>query len=143
MPYPEEMVAPMRAEVADLGVEELRTAAEVQAAMADTAGTALFFINSVCGCAAGSARPGLAASLGHKTRPDRLFTVFAGQDGEATAEVRSKILGIPPSSPSIALFKNGALVEMVERHHIQGASGEELGQSLAALYERHCSPAAV
>ncbi len=143
MPYPEEMVAPMRAEVVDLGVQELRTAADVKEAMADSTGTSLYFINSVCGCAAGSARPGLAASLRNPKRPDRIYTVFAGQDAEATAEVRNNILGIPPSSPAIALFKNGALVEMVERHHIQGASPEQLGQSLAGLYDEHCSSSGV
>jgi len=139
MPYPEQMVAPMRAEVAELGVEELRTAEAVEATMAGAEGSALYFINSVCGCAAGSARPGLRASLSADQRPDRMYTVFAGQDSEATAAVRARIVGFPPSSPCIALFKDGDLVAMVERHDIQGMSGDQLGQALQDLYVQHCA----
>ena len=138
MAYPEEMVAPMRAEVSALGVEELRTAQSVRAAMAVPAGTSLYFVNSVCGCAAGSARPGLAASLRSGPRPDRLYTVFAGNDTEAVAQVRSRILGYPPSSPCFALFKDAELVAMIERHQIQGLSAAEVGTKLAALYTEHC-----
>ncbi len=138
MPYPEEMVAPMRAEVTDMGVRELRTAADVDAAMADRSGTALYFINSVCGCAAGTARPGLGVALRGSVRPSRLYTVFAGQDGDATAAVRKHILGFPPSSPSIALFKDGQLVEMIERHQIQGHSPDEVGAILHDAFARHC-----
>ena len=139
MPYPEEMVAPMRAEVVEIGVSELRTADDVDQAMADTSGTALYFINSVCGCAAGSARPGLAASLSGETKPDRLYTVFAGQDADATEAVRRRIVGFPPSSPSFALFKDGDLIAMVERHNIQGSSPEQLGETLQGLYAEHCA----
>ena len=128
MPYPEEMVTPMRKELTSIGVEELKTAADVDAAMADKTGTALYFINSVCGCAAGSARPGLAMALQGEVQPDHVYTVFAGQDAEATAEVRKNILGFPPSSPSAAVFKNGQLVAMIERHHIQGNPPEGVAQ---------------
>lgn len=141
MPYPEEMIAPMRDEMIDMGVTELRTADAVNQAMADASGTALYFINSVCGCAAGSARPGLGVALRDAdVKPDRLYTVFAGQDAEATDAVRQRIIGFPPSSPSIAIFKDGELVAMVERHHIQGASAEELGEALAGAFTKFCAP---
>ena len=132
--YPEEMVAPMRAELTSIGVKELRTAAEVEQAMADTSGNALYFINSVCGCAAGSARPGLAMALAGDAKPDRVYTVFAGQDADATAEVRKRILGFPPSSPSAALFKDGQLVAMIERHQIQGNPPEGVAQLFAQAF---------
>ena len=141
MPYPEEMVAPMRAEMVQMGVTELRTASDVDQAMADTSGTSLYFVNSVCGCAAGSARPGLGVALRDSTaKPDRLYTVFAGQDGEATEAVRQRIVGFPPSSPSIAMFKDGELVAMVERHHIQGRSADELGEALTGTFTKFCAP---
>ena len=135
MPYPEEMVAPMRAELTSIGVAELKTAEEVAAAMADTSTNALYFINSVCGCAAGSARPGLAMALQGDVKPDRVFTVFAGQDGDATAEVRKHILGFPPSSPSAAMFKDGQMVAMIERHHIQGNSAEQVAGMFAQVFQ--------
>ncbi len=135
MPYPEEMVAPMRAELTSIGVEELKTAAEVETAMANKSGTALYFINSVCGCAAGSARPGLALALRGDTKPDHVYTVFAGQDSDATAEVRKSILGFPPSSPSAVLFKNGELVSMVERHQIQGYSAEQVAGMFGQIFK--------
>lgn len=138
MPYPEEMVAPMRAEVTALGVKELRSAADVAAAMQQKAGTALYFINSVCGCAAGSARPGLALALQDAPKPERVYTVFAGQDSEATAEVRKHILGFPPSSPSAALFKDGQLVAMVERHDIQGRGPEQVAELLRDAFRKSC-----
>ena len=128
--YPEEMVAPMRAELTTVGVKELRTAADVQAAMAE-GGSALYFINSVCGCAAGSARPGLTLALQGEQKPEHVYTVFAGQDADATAEVRKHILGFPPSSPSAAVFKDGQLVAMIERHQIQGNPPE----GVAKLFE--------
>jgi bacilliredoxin len=138
MPYPEEMVAPMRAEVTTLGAGELRSAADVAQSFEDADGTSLYFINSVCGCAAGSARPGLAASLaGDGPRPDRIFTAFAGNDNDATAAIRARLVGFPPSSPCIAYFKDGELVAMIERHHIQGLSGEQLGEALSGLYGEH------
>ena len=138
MPYPEEMVAPMRAEVTELGVGELRSAEDVQRALGERGGTALYFVNSVCGCAAGSARPGLRESLAAGPRPDRMYTVFAGNDVEATAELRNHLLGYPPSSPFFALFKDGDLVGVLERHDVQGLSGEELAERLRTLYAVHC-----
>ena len=136
MPYPEEMVAPMRAELTSIGVQELMTAAEVETAMANKTGTALFFINSVCGCAAGSARPGLAIALKGDVKPDNVYTVFAGQEADATAEVRKNILGFPPSSPSAALFKDGQLVSMIERHQIQGNSAEQVAGMFGQIFEQ-------
>lgn len=138
MPYPEEMVAPMRAEAVAAGAKELRTADEVRAAMADRRGSALYFVNSVCGCSAASARPGLAASLRGAKRPDRVFTSFAGNDTDAVAEIRRNLPGIPPSSPSLALFRDGALVAVVERHEIQGATAEEFAERLGRLFAEHC-----
>jgi putative YphP/YqiW family bacilliredoxin len=139
MPYPEEMIAPMRAEVTQLGVTELRSSADVDAAMAKTEGTSLYFVNSVCGCAAGSARPGLAASLqGDGPRPDHLYTAFAGNDVGAVAALRERLVGIPPSSPCVALFKDGALIGMIERHHIQAMDGAGLGEALKSTYAQHC-----
>ena len=135
MPYPEEMVTPMRKELTSIGVEELKTAGDVDAAMADKTGTALYFINSVCGCAAGSARPGLAMALQGEQKPDRLYTVFAGQDAEATAEVRKHLHGFPPSSPSAALFKDGHLVSMIERHQIQGYSAEQVAGMFGQIFK--------
>ena len=126
--YPEDLVAPMRAELTTVGVKELRSAADVQSAMADAKGSAVFFINSVCGCAAGSARPGLVLALQGEAKPDHAFTVFAGQDADATAEVRKNILGFPPSSPSAAIFKDGQLVAMIERHNIQGNPPEGVAE---------------
>lgn len=134
MPYPEPMVAPMRAEVVQMGVTELKTADDVRRSFENAEGTALYFINSVCGCAAGSARPGLGQSLAGEARPDHLYTVFAGQDTDATAALREKIVGVPPSSPFFALFKDGDLAGVVERHQIQGLSAEQLGSGLAEMY---------
>ena len=143
MSYPEAMVRPMRDEVTSLGVQELRTAPDVEAALRNATGTTLVFINSVCGCAAGSARPGLAASLkAGGVRPDRVFTAFAGVDTDAVDAVRRHLVGIPPSSPAIALFKDGDLVSMIERHHIQGLDANRLGQALRQIYAEHCSPIA-
>ncbi len=139
MPYPEEMVAPMRAEVTMLGAEELRSGAAVDAAIADAGGTSLFFINSVCGCAAGSARPGLAASLSGDVRPDHVYTAFAGNDTDAVDAIRRRLVGIPPSSPFFALFTDGDLVSTVERHEIQGMDAERLAVHLQGLYAEHCS----
>jgi len=133
MPYPEEMVRPMRDEAVAAGAKELRTADEVRAAMADRAGSALFFVNSVCGCSAASARPGLALSMKAAARPSRVYTSFAGNDTEAVAEIRKHLPGIPPSSPCFALFKEGELVGVVERHEIQGTSAEELSARLGSL----------
>jgi putative YphP/YqiW family bacilliredoxin len=137
MPYPEFFVAPMRAELTSLGVEELRTAEAVDAAVR-TDGTLLLVVNSVCGCAAGKARPGLALALRHGVKPDRLASVFAGFDLEATARARDHISGYPPSSPSIALFRNGALVFMLERRQIENRDALAIAQELTGAFERHC-----
>src|SRR6476619_4981344 len=119
MPYDEMLVKPMREELTRLGVQELRTAADVDRALASKSGTVMIVVNSVCGCAAGGARPGIALALRHATKPDVVATVFAGQDLEATARARSFFDGNPPSSPAIALFKDGKLVKLVQRWEIE------------------------
>ncbi|GMV81657.1 MAG: hypothetical protein AMXMBFR7_28410 [Planctomycetota bacterium] len=138
MPYPEELVAPMRAELTSLGVEELRTGAAVETFMKQNHGTAMVIVNSVCGCAAGGARPGVKLALQSPNRPDRIATVFAGQDQEATAKARSYFSDIPPSSPCVALFKDGELVHFVPRHLIEGRSPQMIAQELKAAFEEHC-----
>ncbi|MBI5365548.1 MAG: BrxA/BrxB family bacilliredoxin [Planctomycetes bacterium] len=139
MPYDPDLVQPMKDEVTRLGVKELTDAQAVDAALKDANGTALVFVNSVCGCAAGRARPALELALQHKTKPDRTYTVFAGQDVEATAQARSYFAGQPPSSPSIALFKEGKLVTMVHRHMIEGRDATEIAGDLAAAFDKHCA----
>jgi putative YphP/YqiW family bacilliredoxin len=141
MPYPEQMCAPMRAELVDMGVKELRTAAEVDAFFADKQGTALILVNSVCGCAAGAARPGLQMALDNAARPDRVATVFAGQDLEATARARELIGDVPPSSPSLALLKDGELVHFVPRHMIEGHAPEGVAAQLKAGFDKYCAGA--
>jgi putative YphP/YqiW family bacilliredoxin len=138
MPYPEFFVAPMRAELTALGVEELRSAAAVDAAVQNASGTLMVVVNSVCGCAAGRARPGLALALRHGRRPDRLTSVFAGFDIEATDRARGYFKGIRPSSPSVALLKDGELVFMLERHHIENRTADQIAIELAAAFERFC-----
>lgn len=139
MPYDETLVAPMRAELTSVGVHELRTAAEVESYFAEQGeGTTLVVINSVCGCAAGSARPGVTLALRGEVRPDRAVTVFAGQDVEATQRVRKLFGQVPPSSPSIALLKDGELVHFVPRHHIEGKNAEMLASELGAAFREHC-----
>ncbi len=142
MPYPEFFVAPMRAELTSLGVEELRTAAAVDDAVKHTSGTLMVMVNSVCGCAAGRARPGLALALRHGKRPDRLTSVFAGFDIEATDRARGYFTGIRPSSPSLALLKDGKLVFMLERHQIESRSADQIAMEIAAAFDRYCEPAA-
>ncbi|MCC7140145.1 MAG: BrxA/BrxB family bacilliredoxin [Planctomycetes bacterium] len=143
MPYPEEMVAPMRAELTRLGVDELRTAADVERFAKETKGTALLVVNSVCGCAAGGARPAVSLALRHAVRPDRTVTVFAGQDVEATARARAMFPEYPPSSPSMALLKDGKVVHFVPRHMIEGRDGKTIATDLVAAFEKHCAkPAA-
>lgn len=139
MLYDPTLVEPMRDELVSIGFKELRTPQEVDEAMQNAKGTTLLLVNSVCGCAAGQARPGVALALTNSKVPDNLFTVFAGQDVEATAQARSYIHGYPPSSPSMALFKDGELVAMLERYQIEGASAEMVAQSLVALFEQFCS----
>jgi putative YphP/YqiW family bacilliredoxin len=141
VPYPEYFVAPMREELTRLGVEELRTPEAVDAAMRRT-GTTLVVVNSVCGCAAGKARPGIAAALGHDIRPDHVTTVFAGADVEATDRARSYFTGYPPSSPSVALLQDGQLVYMMERRQIEGQSADLIARQLMAAFDQYCAPAA-
>jgi len=139
MPYPEQMVAPMRAELVEMGVQELRTTGEVDDFFASSEGTSLLLINSVCGCAAGSARPAVRLALGNGNRPGRVATVFAGQDLEATARARELIGDVPPSSPSLALMKEGELVHFVPRHMIEGREADTVAANLAEAFGIHCS----
>jgi putative YphP/YqiW family bacilliredoxin len=138
MAYPEFFVAPMREELTRLGIEELRSASDVDAAVARTPGTLMLVVNSVCGCAAGKARPGLALALGHGPRPDRMASVFAGFDVEATARARSYFTGIMPSSPSVALLRDGELVFMLERHQIENRTADQIAVELKNAFEKHC-----
>ena len=138
MPYPEMMVAPMRQDLVKIGFEELRTPAEVDAVLGQEKRTTLLAVNSVCGCAAGMMRPGVYLSLQGDTKPEVLTTVFAGQDMDATVRAREYITGYPPSSPSVALFKEGELVYMMERHQIEGRAPEEIAEDLRAAYAEHC-----
>ncbi len=138
MPYPEYICAPMRQELTAAGFEELKTVEEVDSTIPTSKGTLLLVLNSVCGCAAGTARPGVKLSLQHAKKPTKLTTVFAGQDLEATAEARKFTLPYPPSSPAIALFKDGKLVHFLERHHIEGRSAEMIAENLTAAYEEFC-----
>ena len=139
MMYPEPMIAPMREELTSLGVRELRTAADVAEALGNAKGTALVVVNSVCGCSARNARPAVAAALQHGVKPDQSFTVFAGQDIDATKAARAFFTGYPPSSPSIALLKDGRLVTMIERHQIEGRTAADVAQDLVQAFERHCA----
>jgi putative YphP/YqiW family bacilliredoxin len=137
--YPEHLVAPMRGDLTVAGFKELKTAAEVDQQMANKQGTNLLVINSVCGCAAGAARPGIRWALQNSTKkPDQLTTVFAGVDTEAVAKARQYTLPYPPSSPAIALFKDGELVHFVERHHIEGRNAQMIGQHLVEVFEEFC-----
>lgn len=136
--YPEELVAPMRADLTNNGFTELRDAEQVNTALESAKGTALLVINSVCGCAAGSARPGAVGSLVGDKKPDNLFTVFAGQDSDAVSAAREHLLPYPPSSPSIGFFKDGELVHFVERHHIEGRTSEMISAHLQEVYKEYC-----
>lgn len=140
MPYPELMVEPMREELARVGVKELRTAEEVEALMNEVRGkTVMIVVNSVCGCAAGKARPGIIQALQHLVKPDIVATVFAGQDLEATARARSYFSEYPPSSPSVALWKDGKAVFMLQRFQIEGREAPEIAQILTAAFDRYCA----
>lgn len=142
MPYSPMIVRPMKEELTAVGFEELLTPEDVDRFMADRSGSALLVINSVCGCAAGSARPGVRQALEQEVRPERLATVFAGQEVEATARARGYFADIPPSSPAMALFKEGELVYFVPRHRIEGRTPEEIAADLRAAFERELVPAA-
>ncbi len=139
MPYDEMMVAPMRGELTSIGVKELRNAAEVDAVLKNSEGTVLVFVNSVCGCAAGGARPGLKLALTHGTLPDTVTTVFAGQDVEATKQARAYFDGAPPSSPAIALFKGGRIVALMQRWNIEGRMPQEIAGDLKKMFDAHCA----
>ena len=135
--YPEELVKPMRDELINAGFDALYTAADVDAALAKE-GTTLVMVNSVCGCAAGTARPGAIASLGAEKFPTHLTTVFAGVEKESTQKAREYMIPFPPSSPSMALFKDGELVHMLERHHIEGRPAELIAENLQDAYAEFC-----
>ena len=137
--YPEQLVAPMREDLTSVGFKELKTSAEVDNYLSEQKGTALVVINSVCGCAAGAARPGVKWALQNSDKkPDSLATVFAGVDKDAVTKAREYTLPYPPSSPSIALFKDGELVHFVERHHIEGRNAQMIGQHLVEVFEEYC-----
>ncbi len=138
MPYPEMMVSPMRQDLVNIGFTELRTADQVDAVLGGEKRSALLVVNSVCGCAAGMMRPGVAHSLQGDTKPEILTTVFAGQDMDATDKAREYITGYPPSSPSVALFKDGELVYFMERHQIEGRHPMDIAEALKAAYTEHC-----
>jgi putative YphP/YqiW family bacilliredoxin len=135
--YPPELVAPMKSDLTTAGFEELHTPDQVDKALSQP-GTVLCVVNSVCGCAAGAARPGVKASLTGAKRPDKLVTVFAGVDTEAVAQARRHFLPYPPSSPSMAILKDGKLVHFIERHHIEGRTAEMIAEHLKSAYEEFC-----
>jgi putative YphP/YqiW family bacilliredoxin len=137
--YPEQLVAPMRTDLTSAGFTELKTSEEVENNLSDQKGTTLLVINSVCGCAAGAARPGVKWALQHSAKkPNKLTTVFAGVDKEAVSKAREFTLPYPPSSPSIALFKDGELVHFVERHHIEGRNAQMIGEHLLEVFDEYC-----
>ncbi len=143
MPYSPLLVKPMREELTQIGVKELMTPADVDAFMNEKTGTAMLVVNSVCGCAAGMARPGVRLALQHARRPDRVASVFAGQDLEATARARGYFPDIPPSSPSIAFVKDGELVYFMPRHRIEGRDAHMVARELMTVFDEHCAaPAA-
>lgn len=136
--YDERIVTPMRQELTQLGIEEMRTPEEVDAKLANSTGTTLVVVNSVCGCAARNARPAVARALQHSVKPSRLTTVFAGQDAAAVQRARSYFTGYPPSSPQIGLLKDGRLVFMLERHNIEGRTANEIADDLVAAFDKYC-----
>ena len=143
MRYPEEVIKPMREELTRLGVEELRTPEAVDEAVKNSQGTVMVVVNSICGCAAGKARPGIALALQHDVRPDKVATVFAGADIEATERARSYFTGYLPSSPSIGLLRDGQLVYMMERYQIEGQGPEQIAEELKSAFEKWCATASV
>src|SRR6266513_2755423 len=142
MPYSELMIRPMREELTRIGFEELRTPEDVDATV-NNKGTVMVVVNSICGCAAGKARPGIARALQHSVRPDKVATVFAGADIEATEKARSYFTGYAPSSPSIGLLKNGKLVYRMERYQIEGKGPEKIAEELKSAFEKCCATASV
>ncbi|MDW7691439.1 BrxA/BrxB family bacilliredoxin [Flammeovirgaceae bacterium SG7u.111] len=137
--YPEHLTIPMKEDLVSSGFADLKTAEEVTELIENNEGTLLLVVNSVCGCAAGTCRPGVKLAVQHSSKkPDKLATVFAGVDKEATAKAREFMLPYPPSSPSIALFKGSELIHFVERHHIEGRSADMIGGHLVAVFEEYC-----
>lgn len=132
------LVAPMRAELTNNGFTELKTPEEVDTHLSSAAGVSLVVVNSVCGCAAGSARPGIVRSLNNDKKPDNLFTVFAGQDTEAVSKAREYMLPFPPSSPSAALFKDGKLVHFIQRLEVEGHTADQVAENLKNAYNKYC-----
>jgi putative YphP/YqiW family bacilliredoxin len=141
--YPEEYVHPIREELTRIGFQELRTAAEVDSVLSKTSGTVLVVVNSICGCAAGRARPAVAMAIENKARPEVLTTVFAGQDTDATARARTYFTGYPPSSPSVALLRDGKLVFMLERKEIEGRDPYAIAEDLTKAFDQYCSKSSV
>ena len=137
--YPEIMVIPMREELTRLGIQELRTPAEVDRAVANQPGTTMVVVNSICGCAAGRMRPAVRAALQHSSRPEKLFSVFAGQDKEATDRARSYFAGYPPSSPSIALLRDGKVVHMMQRSDIEHREASDIANELKNAFDKFCA----
>jgi len=138
MPYPEIMIRPMREDLTRLGVEEMRTAEAVDDTIKNSEGTLMVIVNSICGCAAGKARPGVALALQNEKKPDKVATVFAGADIDATERARSYFAGYGPSSPSIALLKDGQLVYMLERYQIEGRDAHQIAGELTQAFEKYC-----
>lgn len=136
--YPPELVKPMKDDLTNVGFKQLTTSDEVDQTIDNSTGTLLVVVNSVCGCAAGNMRPGVKLSLNNDKKPANLATVFAGVDGEATAQARKHFLPYPPSSPSIALFKDGKLVHFLERHHIEGGTAQMIAENLSEAYKEFC-----
>ncbi|HET7710767.1 MAG TPA: BrxA/BrxB family bacilliredoxin [Thermoanaerobaculia bacterium] len=141
--YDERIVTPMRQELTRLGIEEARSPEEVDRVLGEKKGTVLVVVNSVCGCAAGNARPAVAMALQHSTRPDKMITVFAGNDREATAKAREYFVGFRPSSPAIALLRDGEVVKMLERWNIEGRTPDQIARELTAAFDQYCTPATV
>jgi putative YphP/YqiW family bacilliredoxin len=139
MPYPEMLIQPMREDLTRLGVEELRTPEQVDETIRNSQGTLMVVVNSICGCAAGKARPGVALALQHDVKPDKVATVFAGADIDATERARSYFTGYGPSSPSIALLKDGKLVYMLERYQIEGRDAQEIAGELTQAFDEYCA----
>lgn len=136
--YPPELVAPMKEDLTSVGFKELITPSEVDQVLNNEEGTVLVMVNSVCGCAAANARPAVKIAAQHPKHPDHLTTVFAGVDAEAVAQARKHMLPYPPSSPSIALFKNGRMVHFIERHHIEGRPAEMIAENLTSAFDEYC-----
>jgi putative YphP/YqiW family bacilliredoxin len=141
--YDERLVGPMRAELTSIGFEETRTAEDVETVLGAKKGTVLVVVNSVCGCAAGNARPAVRMAVEHAVQPDRKITVFAGNDREATARAREYFAGYRPSSPSMALLRDGDVVAMWERHQIEGREAHDIARELVEAFDRHCAKAGV